>query len=86
MSDPRPASSAALRDLLRGGAVHAPGNVFSQCGAEQKRLLRNETNLPAELFRIEIAQIDAVEQHGAARSDRSVRGIRFTSVLLPLPV
>ena len=50
-------------DLRFRGIRDAPGDVLSQSRAEQEGLLRNKADLAADLFGIEIAQIDAVHEH-----------------------
>ena len=51
----RPAISAARRISLWRRVRHTPGDILGQRRAEQKRLLRNEANLPPQFFRIEAA-------------------------------
>ena len=65
----RPASSAARR-ICSWVALSTPNAMLSAMrGAEQERLLRHEADVPAQLRRIQIAQVDAIQQ------DRAVGGI-----------
>ena len=47
------------------GVGHAEGDVFSQRAVKQRHILRHVTEVTPHVGRIDLAQVDAVEQHRA---------------------
>ena len=80
------ASSAPRAISSCDGTLNAPGDVSAQCRAEQKGLLRNEPNLAAYVWCGSKSRRSIPSIQTSPRVGSSKRGIRFTSVVFPLPV
>ena len=64
----------------------AEGDVRGDGVAEQKALLKHQPDVAPQVVEVQLAHVDAVDQHAAARSSRKTAASRLSSVLLPAPV
>ena len=60
------ARSAARDDLLAGGVRPPVGDVVVDRGAEQERVVGDDADLAAQRVELDLAHVDAVDQHLAA--------------------
>ena len=65
-----------FEDVLLGGVFDAEGDVFAQCFAEEKRILRHVSNGPAQCLERILADGATVDQHGSGRSFPQARNQR----------
>ena len=84
---PRPSSASSASDALVGRRMRAEQrDVVAQRAAEQLHLLRDHGDPLAEVADADRSQVDAADDHGAARSGSYSRSSSRVMVLLPLPV
>ncbi len=80
------ATSSACHSSLVGGVRVAVAQVARDRAGEQVRPLRDQPDPAPQHVGVELAHVDAVDEHAAPPVTSNSRGIRETSVVLPAPV